>query len=68
MLTYFVGEVHITDLASFSLIKPFSGPVVCFVDGFFFFFFFAMALRPNASHGLLILEVSRSHTMTHHIR
>ena len=25
-----------------------------------------MALRPNAGHGLLILEVSRSHTTTHH--
>ena len=25
----------------------------------FFFFFFAVALRPNAGHGLLILEVSR---------
>jgi len=26
------------------------------------------ALRPNAGHGLLILEVSRSHTTTHHNR
>ena len=24
-------------------------------------FFYAVALRPNAGHGLLILEVSRSH-------
>ena len=31
-------------------------------------FFFAVALRPNAGHGLLILEVSRSHTTTHHSR
>jgi hypothetical protein len=31
-------------------------------------FYFAVALRPNAGHGLLILEVSRSHTMTHHSR
>ena len=31
-------------------------------------FFFAVALRPTASHGLLILEVSRSHTTTHHSR
>ena len=30
--------------------------------------FFAVALRPNAGHGLLILEVSRSHTTTHHSR
>jgi hypothetical protein len=30
--------------------------------------FFPMALRPNAGHGLLILEVSRSHTTTHHSR
>jgi len=27
-----------------------------------------VALRPNADHGLFILEVSRSHTTTHHIR
>jgi hypothetical protein len=27
--------------------------------------FFFVALRPNAGHGLLILEVSRSHTTTH---
>ena len=31
------------------------------------FFFFAVALRPNAGRNL-ILEVSRSHTTTHHIR
>jgi len=30
--------------------------------------FFAVALRPNAGHGLLILEVSRSHSTTHHTR
>jgi len=29
---------------------------------------FFVALRPNAGHGLLIHEVSRSHTKTHHIR
>jgi hypothetical protein len=29
---------------------------------------FAVALRPNAGHGFLILEVSRSHTTTHHSR
>jgi len=29
---------------------------------------FAVALRTNAGHGLLILEVSRSHTMTDHSR
>ena len=29
---------------------------------------FSVALLPNASHGLLILEVSRSHTTTHHNR
>jgi hypothetical protein len=31
-------------------------------------FFFLVALRPNAGHGLLIHEVSRSHTTTHHSR
>ena len=30
--------------------------------------FFFVALRPNAGHCLLILEVSRSHTTTHHSR
>ena len=30
--------------------------------------FFFVALRPNPGHGLLILEVSRSHTTTHHSR
>jgi hypothetical protein len=30
--------------------------------------FLNVALRPNAGHGLLILEVSRSHTTTHHSR
>ena len=30
--------------------------------------FFSVALRPNAGHGLLILEVPRSHTTTHHSR
>ena len=31
-------------------------------------FFFFLALRSNVGHGLLILEVSRSHTTTHHSR
>ena len=30
--------------------------------------FFPVALRPNAGHGLLVLEVSRSHITTNHIR
>jgi len=29
---------------------------------------FFVVLRPNAGQGLLILEVSRSHSTTHHIR
>ena len=33
-----------------------------------FFFYFPVALRPNAGHGLHILEVSGSHTTTHHSR
>jgi len=32
------------------------------------FVLFSVALRPNADHGLLILEVSWSHTTTHHSR
>ena len=31
-------------------------------------FFFPVALRPNVGHGLLIHEVSRSHTTTQHSR
>ena len=34
----------------------------------YIFFFFAVALRPNAGHVLLILDVSRSRTMTQHSR
>jgi len=30
--------------------------------------FFFVALQPNAGHGLLILDVSRSHTTTHYSR
>ena len=30
--------------------------------------FFSVALRPNSVHGLLIFEVSRSHTTMHHSR
>jgi hypothetical protein len=40
--------------------------VYCFNTPVHFSFFF-VALRPNAGHGLLTLEVSRSHT-THHSR
>ena len=32
----------------------------------YFVSFFFVALRPNAGHGLLIREVSKSHTKTHH--
>ena len=31
-------------------------------------YIFFVALRPNAGHGLLIYEVSRSHTSQHHSR
>ena len=41
---------------------------VCVCVYIYIYFFFAVELRPNAGHGLLILEVSRSHTTTHHIR
>jgi len=33
-----------------------------------FYYLFSVLLRPNAGHGLLILDVSRSHTTTQHIR
>jgi hypothetical protein len=33
-----------------------------YIIEWYYYLFFPMALRPNAGHGLLILEVSRSHT------
>jgi hypothetical protein len=39
----------------------------CFINDICIIFF-SVALRPNADHSLLILEVSRSHTTTHHSR
>ena len=35
---------------------------------YIYIYIFFVALRPNAGHGLLILEVSRSHKTTHHSR
>jgi len=35
---------------------------------FIYYYLFSVALRPNAGHGFLFLEVSRSHTTTHHSR
>jgi hypothetical protein len=32
----------------------------------YIYIYFLVALRPNADHGLLILEFYRSHTTTHH--
>jgi nucleoside recognition membrane protein YjiH len=46
--------------------------ILCFVSCFTIAFlnswdrFFFLAPRPNADHGPLILEVSKSHTTTHH--
>ena len=38
------------------------------VGSTFIITFFPVALRPHAGQGLLILDVSRSHTTTHHSR
>jgi len=38
------------------------------INKYTYIYFFLLALRPNAGHGLLIHEVSRSHTATHHSR
>ena len=45
-----------------------SPPLLALVVFLAAIYFFSVALRPNAGHGLLILEVSRSHTTTHHSR
>jgi len=42
--------------------------VLSFHVKYLYIYFFAVALRPNAGHAPLILEVSISHTTTHHIR
>ena len=34
----------------------------------YIYVYIPMAFRPNAAHGLLFREVSRSHTTTHHSR
>jgi hypothetical protein len=34
----------------------------------YYIYIYIVALQPNAGHGLLILEVSISHTATHHRR
>ena len=34
----------------------------------YLFIYFPVALRPNTGYGPLILDVSRSHTTTHHSR
>jgi hypothetical protein len=39
---------------------------VGFIYSMYEYIIFPVTLRPNAGHGLLILEVSRSHTTTHH--
>ena len=55
--------------------KSYSGNIytVCCIPLLFFstdmtteVIFFFVALRPNAGHGLLIFEVSRSHTTKHY--
>ena len=53
-------DVTVTNVRSFTNNSP-SNTTKCTS-------FFAVALRPNAGHGLLILEVARSHTTTHHNR
>ena len=54
--------------ATFRLVAQCLNQLVRFLSNSVHFniIFFFVALRPNAGHGLLILEVSRSHTMTHH--
>ena len=49
------GFIHCSKELLFSVLNYFS----------FLLSFFFVTLRPNAGHGLLILEVSRSHTTTH---
>jgi len=46
-------------------------PAICPYQQKFIFLlstFFSVSLQPNTGHGVLIHEVSRSHTTTHHSR
>jgi hypothetical protein len=42
--------------------------IYVYIYTYIYIYIYPMALRPDAGHGLLILEVSRSHTTTHHSR
>ena len=48
--------------------NPYIQHTVLFIYQLVFVVVVVVALRPNAGHGLLILEISRSHTTTHHSR
>ena len=70
-------KVHYPAYNSTSLVpilrrmSPFHTLSSCFLRSILIlssYLFFFVALRPNAGHGLLILEVSRSHSTTHHSR
>jgi hypothetical protein len=59
-----VGKVQV----SFNLTLITGGSTLHEDQCTFMIFFLAVALRPNGGHGLLILDVSRSHTTTHYSR
>ena len=53
----------------FYSVAPYRSDYRLVVEQFIFYrFVFLMALRPNVGHGLLIHEVSTSHTTTYHSR
>jgi len=58
---------NITYHEIFSLIQNFSSNSIRITESFVSFFF-PVTLKPNAGHGLLILEVSMPHSSAFHCR
>jgi hypothetical protein len=73
ILEFYITQILISTTSRFEciiqLIKL-TGPVLSFISFFlsFFLYFFLSARQPPVGHGLLIHEVSRSHTTTHDSR
>jgi len=55
------GQAFQAEYFNFSKTAERTSDLACY-----YYYYFFLALRPNAGHGLLILDVSRSHTTTHH--
>jgi hypothetical protein len=64
ILRYY-SSICVCERENFQAVYVFSFCAFCVIE---LSFLYPVALRSNAGHGLLILEVSRSNTSTHHSR